>query len=235
MVPEIDYCKIRDYNISIFDRYEGEYLMKKILKNSMLIGAAVLGVASVAGSSYVVKAAGTPTQTSLSSSATANLQPGTIQLLTVPNIDFGTVKSSANDVTYESSTFSSGLEVANPGEPTGWNVVVSSPGFAMGTPTDTPTTAVGQTLLGAKLSIKDSVESPVHAVDADNVSVAPVFTSSIPITTAPAPVLNAPADTGVGAFMASFNNSDASLSVPAGNIGGSYSAILDWTLSNAPA
>ena len=45
----------------------------------------------------------------------------------------------------------------------------------------------------------------------------------------------AAAGDGIGAYTATYNPTDASLMVPAGNAGGSYSSTLTWTLSNAPS
>lgn len=200
--------------------------MKAILKNSLLIGAAVLGIGSVGAGGYVAHAATTTTPTPTTASTT--ITPGTIKIMTAPNIAFGTVNASADDASYTSTNFSSGLQVANPGEGTGWNVSLADTPFTDGT-------TGGATLKGATLSIADSNTTPVKADDADNVSTLPTFTGSTPVSTAPVTILNAAAGAGVGSFTASYNNGDATLKVPAGNVGGSYTSDLTWTLSNAPA
>lgn len=202
--------------------------MKKLLRNSLLIGAAFLGLGSVGVGGLVVKAADAPAPTTTPASATTTITPGTITIKSAPSIEFGTVNSSANDIKYTSTNFSSGLQVANPGQATGWSVTVS------GTPFTTGATN-GTTLKGAVLDLADTETTPVTADDADNVSTLPTFTASTPITSAPAIVLNAAAGQGVGAFTAKYGNNDASLSVPAGNIGGSYTSTLSWTLTNAPS
>lgn len=202
--------------------------MKRLLKNSLLIGAAFLGFGSIGASGLVAKADTTTTPTTTPATATTTITPGTIAIKSAPSIEFGTVNSSADDTNYISSSFSSGLQVANPGEATGWSVTVS------GTPFTTGTTG-GATLKGAALTMDDTETTPVAADDADNVSTLPTFTAKTPITSAPAIVLNAAAGQGVGSFTAKYNNGDALLSVPAGNIGGSYTSTLSWTLTNAPS
>ena len=214
---------------------EGNYIMKKLLKNSLLIGAAILGIGSVGAGGIVTKAA-TTTPAPETSTSTADLTPGTITLDSVPGgststttpggIDFGTVASSASDATYKSTSISSDLHVTNPGEPTGWSVSVADSAFS---------NATGGSLKGAVLSLADS-KSPALTADAtDNVSALPTFNPTIALSTAPATVVDAAAGDGVGAYTATYNTGDASLMVPAGNVGGSYSSTLTWTLSNAPS
>lgn len=203
-------------------------IMKKLIKASLFIGAALLSL----GSGSVAYAATTP-QTSTS---TADLTPGTITLDSVPGgstsstdtggITFGTVASSASDTSYKSTGISSALHVTNPGQATGWAVTVSNSDF---------TDASGGTLKGAVLSL-DSTKTPAISADAaDNVSALPTFDASLALSSAPVAIASAPAGAGVGAYTASYNSGDASLSVPAGNVGGSYTSTLTWTLSNAPS
>ncbi|MBL3530465.1 WxL domain-containing protein [Companilactobacillus zhachilii] len=202
--------------------------MKQILKNSLLVGAAFLGLGSLGLGGYVAKAATTPTSSTTPATASATLTPGTITIKSAPSISFGTVDSSADDTSYASTAFSNSLQVANPGEPTGWTVSLSDTPFTDGT-------TGGATLKGASLSLDDSDATPVKADDADNVSTAPKFTSSATISSAPVTILDAAAGEGVGSFTTSYNGGDATLKVPAGNIGGSYTSQLSWTLTNAPS
>lgn len=195
-----------------------------MLKNSLLIGAAILGIGSIGAGGLEAKAA---TTTPPTTSATATITPQPVMLKSEPGIAFGTVDSSADDITYKSTAITGGLQVANPGEPTGWSVSVADSPFTAGTG--------GATLKNAQLSVADSSTTPVKADDADNVSTLPTFTGTTPISSAPVTVLNAAAGAGVGSFTASYEPTDASLAVPAGNIGGSYSSTLTWTLANAPA
>lgn len=200
--------------------------MKRLLRNSLYIGAALLGLGSLGASTLVTKAATTPTTSTTPETASATLTPGTIMIKSAPSIAFGTVASSADDTSYTSTSFTSALQVANPGEPTGWSLTLADSPF-------TTAATGGLTLKGAALSLTDT--TPVTADDSDNVSSLPTFTGSTSVTSVPATILNAPAGGGVGSFTAKFGSADATLRVPAGNIGGSYTSNLTWTLSNAPA
>ena len=185
--------------------------MKKLLKNSLLISAAILGIGSVGAGGIVAKAA-TTTAPPETSTSTADLTPGTITLDSVPGgststttpggIDFGTVASSASDATYKSTSISSDLHVTNPGEPTGWSVSVADSAFS---------NATGGSLKGAVLSLADS-KSPALTADAsDNVSTLPTFSPTLSLSTAPVTVVDAAAGDGIGAYTATYNPTDASL------------------------
>ncbi len=200
--------------------------MKRILKSSLLISAALLGVSSVGG---VVASAAT-TVPPLTSTASADITPGTITLDSVPGVSFGSttagLPSNASDFTYTSTAIASDLHVSDPGNASGYSVTVADTPF-------TSSSTTSSTLKGAALSFTDA--AAITADSKNNVSTAPTFTGSLPISATPAEVLNAPVGEGVGAYTAAYGATDASLFVPAGNIGGSYSSTLTWTLSNAPA
>jgi hypothetical protein len=205
--------------------------MKKLLRNSLFIGAALLGVSSL-GAGITTKAA--TTATPLTSDASADITPGTITLDTVPGggssttsgILFGTVAADAGDTTYKSTQISSDLHVTDSGNGSGWAVTVADSPF-----TDT----AGDTLKGAVLSLDDSANPAIKADATDNVSALPTFTADTTLSASPSTVLSAAPKAGVGAYTTTYNGTDASLAVPAGNIGGSYSSTLTWTLSNAPS
>ena len=202
--------------------------MKKLLRNSLYIGAAILGIGSLGAGGIVTKAATTP-PTPTTTSASATLTPGTITISTAPGITFGTVNSSADDANYTSTGFSAPLEVADQGQATGWSVSLADNGF-------TSSTTGGPTLTDAKLTVGSSTAAPtVSATDKDNTSTPPTITSPLAVSSAPATVFNASAGQGVGTFEATYGPGDANLYVPAGDVGGSYSSTLTWTLSNAPA
>lgn len=207
--------------------------MKKILKNSLFIGAALLGVGSLGAGGLVAKAADTTSSVTpgppTTTSATATLTPGTITIKSAPGIAFGTVASSADDTNYTSTTFSAPLTVADQGQATGWTVTLADSAFAS-------TTTGGPTLTNAKLTVGNSAKAPaVTAADADNTSAAPLLTSPLSVSGTPATVFKAGAGQGVGTYGATYGSGDANLYVPAGDIGGSYTSTLTWTLSNAPA
>lgn len=206
--------------------------MKKLLRSSLFIGAALLGVSSL-GAGITTKAATTP-PTPLTSDASADITPGTITLDTVPGggttgtpgILFGTVAADAGDTTYKSTQISSDLHVTDSGNGSGWSVTVADSPFTDGT---------GDTLKGAALSLDDSATPGIKADAADNVSALPTFTADTALSASPSTVLSAAPKAGVGAYTTSYNSTDASLAVPAGNVGGSYSSTLTWTLANAPS
>lgn len=210
--------------------------MKKILKNSLFIGAALLGIGSLGAAGITAKAADTTTTppAPLKSNASADITPGTITLDTVPGggstgtpgILFGTVAADAGDTSYKSTQISSDLHLTNPGNSSGWSITVADSPF-----TDTD----GDTLKGAALSLSDTATPALTADATDNVSALPTFSTVTNLSASPSTILSAPAKAGVGAFTTKFNSTDATLSVPAGNIGGSYISTLTWTLSNAPS
>ncbi|HIY91797.1 WxL domain-containing protein [Companilactobacillus sp. HBUAS56275] len=196
--------------------------MKKLVRNSMLVGAAVLGIGSLGG---VAKAADTPAAP-VTSTATADITPGTITLDSAPGFQFGTVAASANDISYTSTSSSGVLGIADAGSGTGYTVTVAASPF---------TATGGATLKNAQLSLDNKETTPIKADDADNVSTPPALVANLSLSSSPVTVVNAAAGSGVGAYTGTYGATDAALKVPAGNIGGSYSSTLTWTLSNAPA
>lgn len=199
--------------------------MKKLVRNSMLVGAAVLGIGSLG---TVAQAATTPASPvpSTSSTATADITPGKITLSSAPSFQFGTVAASANDISYTSTSTSGSLNIADAGTGTGYTVTVAASPF---------TATGGATLKNAQLSLDNKETDPIKADDVDNVSTPPTLVAKLSLSSSPVTVVSAAAGSGVGAYTGKYGSTDASLKVPAGNIGGSYSSTLTWTLANAPA
>lgn len=206
--------------------------MKKLVRNSMLVGAAVLGIGSLG---TVAQAATTPapettsatTPAPVTSDATAEITPGTITLSSGPSFQFGTVEASANDISYKSTSISGALKIADAGTGTGYTVTVAASPF---------TAAKGDaTLKNAQLILDNKEATPIKADDADNVSTPPTLVTNLTLSSSPVTVLSAASGSGVGAYTGTYGATDASLKVPAGNIGGSYSSTLTWALVNAPA
>lgn len=195
--------------------------MKKLVRNSMLVGAAVLGIGSLGA---VAQAATTPAP--VTSKATADITPGTITLSSAPSFQFGTVAASAHDISYTSNSTSGTLNFADAGTGTGYTITVAASQF---------TTSDGTPLKNAQLSLGNKGTSTIKADDGDNVSTPPTLATDIALTSSPVAVVKAAAGDGVGAYTGTYSPTDASLKVPAGNIGGSYSSTLTWTLTNAPA
>lgn len=196
--------------------------MKKLVRNSMLVGAAVLGIGSLGA---VAQAATTPAP-SVTSTSTADITPGKITLSSVPSFQFGTVAASANDISYTSTSTSGSLNIADAGTGTGYTVTVAASPF---------TAKGGATLKNAQLLLDNKETDPITADDVDNVSTPPTLFAKLSLSSDPVTVVSAKAGSGVGAYTGTYGSTDASLKVPAGNIGGSYSSTLTWTLANAPA
>lgn len=198
--------------------------MKKLVRNSMLVGAAVLGIGSLG---TVAQAATTPEQAPepQTSTASANITPGGITL-SAPSFQFGTVAASANDTSY-TSTSTGYLKIANAGNGAGYTVTVTASSFkAEG----------GAALKNAQLILNNN-EANLSNDDTNNVSKLPTpVTSELKlITSSPVTVLSAAAGEGVGAYTKAYSGNDVHLEVPAGNIAGKYTSTLTWTLGNAPA
>lgn len=188
----------------------------------MLVGAAVLGIGSLG---TVAQAATTPASP-VTSTATADITPGTITLSSAPSFQFGTVAASANDISYTSTSTSGSLDIADAGTGTGYTVTVAASPF---------TATGGAALKNTNLLLDNKETDPIKAVDADNVSTPPALAAKLSLSSSPVTVVSAAAGKGVGAYTGTYGSTDASLKVPAGNIGGSYSSTLTWTLGNAPA
>ncbi|WP_436644922.1 WxL domain-containing protein [Latilactobacillus sakei] len=199
--------------------------MKKLVRNSMLVGAVVLGIGSLG---TVAQAATTPASPvpSTSSTTTADITPGKITLSSAPSFQFGTVAASANDISYTSTSTSGILNIADAGTGTGYTVTVEASPF---------TATGGAELKNAQLLLDNKETDPIKADDVDNVSTPPTLVAKLSLSSSPVTVVSAAAGKGVGAYTGTYGSTDASLKVPAGNIGGSYSSTLTWTLGNAPA
>ncbi|MFC6323561.1 WxL domain-containing protein [Companilactobacillus baiquanensis] len=207
--------------------------MMKMLKGITALCAVAL---ATTGSLITVKAATTPTTLTATtptspapttkSSDIALQQTGNLMLDSAPDISFGTQNLDVSKTTYTNSTFDSTLHVTNPGFPSGWAVTLS----------DTPFTSTGSTtsttLKGAALSLTDPT---LTADDSTNQSTPPTANASVDVSSSAALVADAGLGDGIGAYTGTYASGDASLYVPAGNIGGSYTSTLTWTLSDAPA
>ena len=191
----------------------------------MLVGAVVLGIGSLG---TVAQAATTPASPvpSTSSTTTADITPGKITLSSAPSFQFGTVAASANDISYTSTSTSGILNIADAGTGTGYTVTVEASPF---------TATGGAELKNAQLLLDNKETDPIKADDVDNVSTPPTLVAKLSLSSSPVTVVSAAAGKGVGAYTGTYGSTDASLKVPAGNIGGSYSSTLTWTLGNAPA
>ncbi|WP_125713910.1 WxL domain-containing protein [Companilactobacillus kedongensis] len=205
--------------------------MIKFVKGFAALGALALAlpaglITAKAATTDTTVTATTPTSPSpLTKSTDVGLQQtGSLTLDSAPDISFGTQPLSVGKTTYTSSAFDSTLHVTNPGFPSGWSVSVAGSGFADAT-SKAP-------LKGATLSL----EAPtIAADDSTNQSTPPTTVSPVTVSSAASTLVNATAGEGIGAYTGTFTAGDASLYVPAGNIGGSYTSTLTWSLLDAPA
>lgn len=203
--------------------------MIKFVKGIATLSALALALPA---SLLTVKAATTaPTPTTATSpspisktSSVALQQTGSLTLDSAPDISFGTQDLSVSKTTYTDSVFDDALHITNPGFPSGWSLTVADTGF-----TDTTSKAP---LKGAALSLAAPSLTPD---DSTNESESPITKTPVSVSSAASVVADAPAGAGIGAYTGDYAAGAASLYVPAGNIGGSYSSTLTWTLSDAPA
>ncbi|MFD1418654.1 WxL domain-containing protein [Companilactobacillus keshanensis] len=206
--------------------------MIKFVKGFAALGALALALpaglitakAATTGSTAVTTTTASSPSPLAKSTDVGLQQTGSLALDSAPNISFGTQPLAVGKTTYTSSTFDSTLHVTNPGFPSGWSVSVADSGFADAT-SKAP-------LKGATLSL----EAPtIAADDSTNQSTPPTTVSPIAVSSAASTVVDATAGEGIGAYTGTFASGDASLYVPAGNIGGSYTSTLTWSLLDAPA
>lgn len=211
--------------------------MKRSLRITLLSGAAALilafGGAAVPAFADTTDASSSSTSASSSSAvtsqttqATETLNPipnASISLTSAPNIGFAAtvVPDTKDNQTYTATSADNPIEVSNEGLPSGYNVQISNSQFA---------DATGDQLGGATLSFgAPTVESansgnPSAAPTASAVKLLGNNTNSL--------LLSAPLKGGLGVFDANFGLADISLAVPAGQLAGSYTSNLTFTLGN---
>jgi hypothetical protein len=161
------------------------------------------------------------------STGTVNLEQdkdAKITLDSAPDLDFGTLNIGATTINAKAQTVTDKLQVSNPGLESGWNVTVSGTPFK---------TADGtKTLNGAVISLNGIVTPN----DSDNKGAAPT-TQLVKINDQGQSIFTAAKEAGIGTWLHTVNANDesAQLDIPEGNVAGSYTSDLTWTLSNAPA
>lgn len=92
-------------------------------------------------------------------------------------------------------------------------------------------TTGNKALIGAKLQFGTSTFDKVNADS--NVSSAPTHEGTLSVSDTPADVSIADTNAGMGTWLQHFSKDDTTLTVPAGNTAGQYSATLVWTLTDA--
>lgn len=208
--------------------------MKKIWLSSLAVVGLGLGFAAavpaLAAGSSSSSGSSSPsaTLTTKDSQATTvfTTTNPSLTLSKVPNIDFGSnaTPNGSTDLSVQAAKVDSDLEVANDGIASGWNVQVMNSAF-----TDS---AANNSLYGAKLSFAAAGVAPANA---DNASPKPAMSAvSLSGDGQNQLVLSAPVKGGLGIWDTEYALSDFKLSVPAGQLPGSYVSNLTWQLSNAP-
>ncbi|WP_127848400.1 WxL domain-containing protein [Lacticaseibacillus hulanensis] len=194
-------------------------MINKSLLGFFVIAAGAV-VAAVTGSNVQETQADTTTQASVTLTMPADSK---IAIISMPNIDFGSTEVSTSAKNVQAKSIDAPLSVDNPGFATGWAVDVQAGEF-----TDS---SKNVNLHGAQIKFTGANVKPQVA---SNVSVAPVAQSVTVASGADAQtLLNADKGTGVGAFDANFGSDNVSLDIPSGNVEGSYSANLTWTLTDS--
>lgn len=117
----------------------------------------------------------------------------------------------------------SDVAVVNPGTTDAWQVDVKADNFVKTGDTST-------TLLGAQINFKGSV-----ATNNADASVKPAIAATPTINAggASATILSATNDNGSGTWMNRLSN-DTNLTIAGGNVAGTYTSNLTWTISNTP-
>ncbi|MCI1553511.1 MAG: WxL domain-containing protein [Levilactobacillus sp.] len=194
-----------------------------------LVGAApALAATTDTSSSSDSSSSSSSAVTSDSTTATAefDMSPNAaISLDSAPDIGFGAniAPNSKSNGSYTASTLSAPLEVSNPGLSSGWTVQLKNTPF---------TDADGDTLGGAQLTLGTA---DVAAGNSGNPSTAPTQDSA-PLTGSGdnQVVFSAPAKGGLGIWDSSYAMDNVNLTVPSGQLPGTYTSTLTWQLSDTP-
>lgn len=151
-----------------------------------------------------------------------------ITLVKAANISFGSKAVSTSAATYKADgeNASNIVNVVNPGVASGWTVTAAASDF-----TDNTDSNNVLTLKGAQLTL--GLTTPKAADDKNQSKTPSVATAMITGEGAGQTVFNAKdANTGVGDWSTTVDPETTTLSVPAGNVAGTYHADINWTLTN---
>ncbi|MFC6261393.1 WxL domain-containing protein [Levilactobacillus fujinensis] len=187
--------------------------------------AATTDTSSTSASTTSSTSSSTTTQTTTTSAEFDTDPNATISLDSAPNIGFGknVTPNGKTNGSYTAMTADNSVEVSNPGLASGWNVQLKNTPF---------TNAAGDTLGGAQLTLGTP---EVAAANTGNPSTAPVGTNS-PLNGNGTSqiVLAAAAKGGLGVWNSEYSLGNINLTVPAGQVGGTYTSTLTWQLSDTP-
>lgn len=141
----------------------------------------------------------------------------------VPNIDFGTQQISAQAKDVDAETISAPITVTNPGFENGWTLTVAASDFSNSDQT--------RTIKGAQMTFD---QTQVSAAEQTNVSLAPTSTRATITAGGDAqPIMTAAKNSGIGTYNAQYQATEVHIHVPAGNVEATYSADLNWSMTNS--
>lgn len=145
------------------------------------------------------------------------------------NADSTVIKSTDLDQSIKDAVKSSDVAVNNPGTTDPWTVTVKADNFTK--TNDIKEGETAPTLLGAVINF-DGVVASGNKDTATKAAVAakPAVTAGGDAET----ILSADSGNGVGTWMNRLSN-DTNLSIAAGNVAGTYSSNLTWTIANTVA
>ncbi|GEO75301.1 hypothetical protein FD30_GL000625 [Levilactobacillus namurensis DSM 19117] len=206
--------------------------MKRRLRTILLTGAAALvlglsglAVPALADTTTTTSSSSTPTtsQSTTASETFTNPTDASISLDSAPSIGFAgaiTPNTKSNE-SYTATSADNPVEVSNQGLGSGYNVQVANSAF---------TNAAGNTLGGAVLSLG---APEVAAANTGNPSAAPVASAvTLKGDGTNSLLLDAPVNGGLGVFDADLDLADVTLAVPAGQLPGTYTSNLTFTLGD---
>ena len=162
--------------------------------------------------------------------STGNKGPLTIDTISV--LDFGSFELSGTTEIYSVSNKVEGIKTKKVqvtdrrGTGAGWTLKVKSSEF-------TDETDTKKILKGATLSFPKGRMDKTEG----NTSAEPTKEDNVTLMTGDAEVktfMTAAAGAGLGSWMNVMNSDEVKIEVPAGNLAGSYSATLEWSLANIP-
>ncbi|MQS90239.1 WxL domain-containing protein [Companilactobacillus mishanensis] len=204
--------------------------MKKLIKVTTLLGAAVLGLSTagvgVANAAQFTPAedGGAPTTTG-NSNADVNLtqdKDAAVQLASAPDLTFTeTALDGAAHNAVAATKVTDPVSVVNPGLVDGWSVTVKAGDFI---DSNDPTNI----LKGAQIHLT------AGDVTSDTTDQTGVSALDVNPSDAESPIFTATKGNGIGTWNQQHKLSNATLDIPSGAKAGNYTADLTWTLTDAP-
>jgi hypothetical protein len=201
--------------------------MKKTILMIATAAAAALSLSFVAGNKVSAATAGTQDSTAkieLTKPTDGQGNDLGLTLNSAPSYDFGPQKIDASgEETYDATTTTGNLSVTNPGLATGWSVSVAAGTFVGDN---------GVNLKGATIQLDAGKASGV--VELPSTSAAKLSAAD---GTASQPVISADKNAAGDAYQGvgtTIDDITAHLTVPAGNVAGTYTSQLTWTLDDTP-